>query len=105
MELQSQCGINWVYHLYLTWYTLHFYFSYIQYLTSEGHFYPTVANFGYLAYLSLQETALGEVVGEPQSCPPFDLFMEIQIGNVTNLCELPIVSTVCLNAVYIQMML
>lgn len=69
--------------------------------TSEGHFYPTVTNFGYLAYLCLQETTLGEVVGEPQSCPPFDLLMEIQIGNGTILCELPIMlTTVWLNAVY-----
>ena len=65
--------------------------------TSEGHFYPTVTNFGYLAYLSLQETTLGEVVGEAQSRPPFDLLMEIQIGNGTILCELSIMSTVCVN--------
>ena len=77
-----------------TAYTARLVASYIQYLTSEGHIYPTVTNFGYLAYLSLQETTLGEVVGEPESCPTFDLLMEIQIGNGTNLCELPIVSTV-----------
>ena len=31
--------------------------------------------------LSLQEMPFGEVVGGPQSCLSFDLFMEILIGN------------------------
>ena len=52
-------------------------------LTHGGHIYPTTL--GTLAYPSLQEMTLGEVVGGPQSCPTFDLFMEIQIGNVTKL--------------------
>ena len=60
-------------------------------LTHGGHIYPTTL--GTFAYPSLQEMTLGEVVGGPQSCPTFDLFMEIQIGNGTNLCELPIVSS------------
>ena len=45
----------------------------------------TLQTLGTLAYPSLQEMTLGEVVGGPQSCPTFDLFMEIQIGNVTKL--------------------
>ena len=51
-------------------------------LTHGGHIYPTTL--GTLAYPSLQEMTLGEVVGGPQSCPTFDLFMELQIGNGTN---------------------
>ena len=34
------------------------------------------------SYLSLQETPFGEVVGGPQSAFSFDLFMEVQTGNL-----------------------
>ena len=33
------------------------------------------------SYLSLQEMTLGEVVGGPESCLSYDLFIEIQTGN------------------------
>lgn len=48
----------------------------------------TLQTMGALAYPSLQETTLGKVLGGPQSCPTFDLFMEIQIGNVTKLGQI-----------------